>query len=159
MSGGARQLAAMALVVIGVAPVCAALIDYRWAFAGAITGVSPVPLVFDAAVGYEAWACRYVVTLNYGDGTRERLEITPAVMASLPQPHWPHLVHVIYALPLALSPVISSRIWEPPLRAALCREGDFLRAIGARGPSLRGAIEITTKASEPVRSWHVPYRC
>jgi hypothetical protein len=159
MIGRVRQVAAAVLVAIGVAPICCALIDYRWGFAGVITGASPLPLVVDAAVGYEPWACRYQVTLNYADGTREQIELTPAVMARLPEPHWPHLAHVVYALPFALSPVMRRDVWEPPLRAALCRDGAFLRALGARGPSLRGAIEITTKASEQRRSWHVLYRC
>ncbi len=159
MKRRARQLAVTALVAIGIAPVCAALIDYRWGFAGAMTGASPMPLVFDAALGYEPWACQYEVTLNYSDGTRQRVEITPNVMANLPQPHWPHLVHVVYALPFALSPVMHPSIWGPPLRAALCRESELLRALGARGPSLRGAIEIKTKASSQSRSWRIPYRC
>jgi hypothetical protein len=157
--GRARQLAVAALVAIGVAPAFGALVDYRLGFAGAMSGASPMPLVFDAALGYEPWACRYEVTLNYADGGREQIEITPAVVARLPGPHWPHLVHVVYALPFALSPVMQRSIWEPPLRAALCREGEFLRALGARAPSLRGAIEIESKASGQRRSWRIPYRC
>ena len=155
----ARGAAIALLVLVGLVPVCAALINPLWGFAGTLTGASPVPLVFDSLPGYEAWACRYEIALTYPDGTRQQFELSPDVLARMPRPHWPHLVHAVYALPFALSPVMDRALWEPPLRAALCRDGPFLRALGARGPARTLVIQITTKAAEHVRSWRVPYRC
>jgi hypothetical protein len=157
--GLARAIASALLVFIGAAPVCIALVDYRWGFAGAITGASPLPLVFDAAVGYEPWACRYEISITYEDGAREKLEVDPAVLARMRGPHWPHVVHAVYALPLALSPVMGRGVWGPPLRSAVCRDGDFLRALGAKGSARSVTIHITTKSAHDRRSWQIPYRC
>jgi hypothetical protein len=155
----AHTVATGMLVLVGVAPISSALVHPRWGFVSTMTGASPLPLVFDALPGYEPWACRYELAIAYADGARERIELTPNVLARMPGPHWPHLIHAVYALPFALSPVLDRALWAPPLRATLCRESPFLGALGARAPARTVTIEITTKASAGRRSWRIPFRC
>ena len=96
---------------------------------GRMTGVSPLPLVFDSPDGFEYWSSEYEFTFLEQGRPPEIRKGTSEIFRNL---SGPHLLKLAYLIPLAFSPHLPQGFWEPILSYGFChphRLGDAFQLI------------------------------
>jgi hypothetical protein len=123
---------------------------------GLLSGASPLPLVFNKVEGLEYWASKFHLQFKMNDGSIHRVQMTRDLFSKL---EGPHVLHLAYALPVALSPVTPPEFWKPPLSYGFCFPGKLTKLFGFEKKIHSLFFEVISRTVGKERKWNYTVDC
>jgi hypothetical protein len=151
-----RDVAALALLVVGLAQMTGDLLGLRWLRGlGAATVASPLPKVFSDVAGLETFASRFELEVVTPRGTSRR-DIDPALYARL---GGPYNRRNVYGAALSYAPRLPTKLWEQVFCYGFAPAGPLRRELGVAVDATAVRVHIATRTRGRSDRWILEPHC